>query len=194
MAEKKSEAGKGGEEAPEGAAEGVDLPKKKISGKKLVIIIAALLLLLGGVGGGLYYKGIIGPKKTEAAGEHGEEAAAEGEHGAEGGEGEHGEAKGPVYYEMPAILVNLTSTGRRPVYAKVRVNLVLAKETDREVVTANQPRIVDNFQTYLRELTPEEMQGSAGLVRLREELLLRVNSTVSPVVVKDLLFQEILPQ
>ena len=190
MAEKKSEAGKGGEEAPEGATEGVDLPKKKISGKKLVIIIAALLLLLGGVGGGLYYKGIIGPKKTEAAGEHGEEAAAEGEHG--GAEG--GEAKGPVYYEMPAILVNLTSTGRRPVYAKVRVNLVLAKETDREVVTANQPRIVDNFQTYLRELTPEEIQGSAGLVRLREELLLRVNSTVSPVVVKDLLFQEILPQ
>ena len=180
------------EEAPEGgegAGEGVDLPKKKISGKKLVlIIVAVVVLLLGGGGAGLYFSGVLSPKPAEGEAH----AAAEGEHG-----GEHGAEKAstaPIYLELPPILVNLTSTSRRPVYAKVRVSLVLDKEEDKTKITEAQPRIIDSFQTYLRELTVDELQGSAGLLRLREELLVRVNAAVAPVTVKDILFQEILPQ
>jgi flagellar protein FliL len=192
MAAAKKEEPADDKEKPEGegaAGEGVDLPKKKIAGKKLIlIIVAAVILLLGGAGAGLYFTGMLGGKEEATAegeghgGEHGEEAKAD-EHSGK-----------PIYFEMPTILVNLTSTGRKPVYFKVRIQLLLGKEEDRNVVTENQPRIVDNFQTYLRELTAEELQGSAGLMRLREELLLRVNASVAPVVVKDLLFQEILPQ
>ncbi len=193
-AAKKDESADDEKEKPEGEGaegEGVDLPKKKIAGKKLVLIIVAVaILLIGGAGAGLYFSGILGGK-DKAEGEHGEEQATD-EHG-DGAEGEHASGS-PVYYEMPTVLVNLTSTGRRPVYAKVRVQLVLSKDADRSKLTENQPRIVDSFQTYLREMTPEELQGSAGLMRLREELLLRVNAAVAPVVVKDLLFQEILPQ
>ena len=177
------------EEAPEGgegAGEGVDLPQKKISGKKLVlIIVAVVVLLLGGGGAGLYFSGVLSPKPVEGE-EHA--AAAEGEHGAEKA------STAPIYLELPPILVNLTSTSRRPVYAKVRVSLVLDKEEDKTKVTEAQPRIIDSFQTYLRELTVEELQGSAGLLRLREELLVRVNAAIAPVAVKDILFQEILPQ
>lgn len=189
-AKKKESAPEEDEDAkPEGEAgaegEGVDLPKKKIAGKKLVLIAVVLvLLLLGGAGGAAYYMGYFKSEEEKAA-----EAAA-----AEAAKAEAEANAAPVYYDMPAILVNLTSTGRRPVYAKVRVQLLLTHEEDRPKVTENQPRIIDSFQTYLRELTPEELQGSAGLLRLREELLVRVNAAVSPVAVKDILFQEILPQ
>ena len=56
------------------------------------------------------------------------------------------------------------------------------------------PRIVDNFQVYLRELRIEDLQGSAGLQRLREELLLRVNASTKTAKVRDVLFKEMLVQ
>ena len=56
------------------------------------------------------------------------------------------------------------------------------------------PRIVDSFQVYLRELRIEDLQGSAGLQRLREELLMRVNSAAQPTVVRDVRFREMLGQ
>jgi flagellar FliL protein len=40
----------------------------------------------------------------------------------------------------------------------------------------------------------EDLQGSAGLLRLREELLTRVNSSVKPAKVNDVLFKEMLVQ
>lgn len=185
------------EEAEGGATEGVDLPQKKVSGKKMAIILVLLLLLIGGGAGAAYFMGMFGAKEEHAEeGEHGEKsehAEAEEEHG--GGEhGEEGASTAPVYFDMPAMVINLASTGRRPSYVRIRVQLLLNKEEERQKVTDNQPRIVDSFQTYLREVTMDELQGSAGLLRLREELLVRVNAAVAPINVKDILFQEILPQ
>jgi flagellar protein FliL len=56
------------------------------------------------------------------------------------------------------------------------------------------PRVIDNFQVYLRELRVEDLRGSAGVYRLREELLVRVNSAAAPVKVRDVLFKEMLVQ
>ena len=42
------------------------------------------------------------------------------------------------------------------------------------------PRLQDLFQTYLREMRPEELRGSAGTYRLREELIARANVAVAP--------------
>jgi flagellar FliL protein len=56
------------------------------------------------------------------------------------------------------------------------------------------PRIIDNFQVYLRELRLDDLRGSAGIYRLREELLMRVNTAAQPVHVKDVLFREMLVQ
>ena len=55
-------------------------------------------------------------------------------------------------------------------------------------------KIIDNFQTYLRELRIEDLRGSAGMYRLREELFVRVNAAAAPVKVKDVLFREMLVQ
>lgn len=178
-------------------AEGADAEGgKKVGGKKkLLIIIIAAVLLLGGGGAGVFFSGILGGEETAEhaeEGEHGEKA--EGEHGA--AEGAHGEGAvaEATFVPLDTIKVNLTSTTRKSVFAMISVSLALEKAEDKAAVDAAKPRIVDSFQTYLRELTVDEMRGSAGLLRLREELLLRVNAAVAPVKVRDILFQQVLIQ
>jgi flagellar FliL protein len=52
----------------------------------------------------------------------------------------------------------------------------------------------DLFTTYLRELRPEELRGSLGMHRLREELTARARVAAHPVKVTDVLFVEMLVQ
>ena len=105
--------------------------------------------------------------------------------------------KQTVFFDMPDLIVNLntgTSATRRTNFLKISVSLELENPGDIEIVTQNMPRIIDNFQIYLRELRIDDLQGSAGLYRLREELLRRVNLAARPARVKDVLFKEMLVQ
>jgi len=61
-------------------------------------------------------------------------------------------------------------------------------------VTAQMPRLLDLFQTYLREIRPDELHGSAGTYRLREELIARADIAAAPAKIVDILFTEILVQ
>ena len=56
------------------------------------------------------------------------------------------------------------------------------------------PRVEDAFQVFMRELRPSDLDGSAGMYRLKEELLRRVNVTVYPAKVDAVLFKELLLQ
>jgi flagellar FliL protein len=88
------------------------------------------------------------------------------------------------------------------VYLKLRSKLELARPEDGALVQASMPRLLDLFQTYLREVRPEELRGSAGTQRLREELVARANIAVAQsgrgeaqqIRVNDVLFLEILVQ
>jgi flagellar FliL protein len=142
------------------------------------------------------------PAAAKEAGGHGKEAGGHGkeEKGKEAkGEGK-GEAKGggvpgaAVFYDLPEMLVNINTAGRTKNFLKMRVSLELANETDINRIENVLPRIVDNFQVYLRELRLEDLQGAAGMYRLREELLNRVNAAVRPAQVKDVLFKEMIVQ
>jgi flagellar FliL protein len=172
----------GGDDAEEGGAKPAKR-KKRLAGKTLVLgIVLPLLLVLGGAGayltGGL--ASVIGEAKKD---EHAEsEAKAE-------------EAKKDyVYYELPEILVNLNTADRKVHYLKISVSLELENKEDVAKVQAVLPRIIDNFQVYLRELRIEDLRGSAGLYRLREELLTRVATAAAPAKVSDVLFKEMLVQ
>ena len=77
---------------------------------------------------------------------------------------------------------------------KIKVSLEVESEAMLAQLEALLPRVVDNFQVYLRELRVEDLNGSAGLYRLREELLVRVNTAIKPHKVKDVLFREMLVQ
>ena len=156
-------------------------PRRKISGKKIVVIVAALVLLLGGGGAGAYFMGLFG-------GSHKDEQHAADEHAKE-------EApKDLVFYDLPEILVNLNTAGRKSSYLKIKVALELNDPKAVPLLDARMPRIIDNFQVYLRELRIDDLQGSEGMFRLKEELLSRVNTAVKPVKVADVLFKEMLVQ
>lgn len=169
--------------------------------KKLLLIIAPILLLVGG-GAGLYFSGMLDKmlgKSTEhaaegEAGKEGEHAAAkEGEKEGEGGEG-HGGAE-VSFLKIPDMIVNLnTAEGGPPRYLRLSVQLELANAADMAAVEKVLPRVVDQFQTYLRELRVQDLRGSKGMYRLQMELLSRVNAAAAPTQVKDVLFQEILIQ
>jgi len=220
VSKKEKKAPKSDAEAPEGAdgAEGeASAGKKK---PPLMVLIAAgvgALVVLGGGGAGAYFM-FLKPKPAEVAaagGEHGEAAA--GEHGKEkkkekkkeggehGGGGEGGDAKaeagapvikegpdGVVFYTMPDIVVNMQTASGRPTFLKLKLTLELPGEEVAESLTPNMPRLQDMFQTFLRELRPEDLAGSQGSYQLRQEILRRVNLVAAPEKINAVLIEEML--
>jgi flagellar protein FliL len=149
--------------------------------KKLIMIVGGVVGLLLVAGAGLYFTGMLdslmGKKKEAAAAE----AAPP--------------PKPLVFFDLPDFLVNLNSGGaKKASFLKLSVSLELEKQEDTARLQAVMPRIVDNFQIYLRELRIDDLRGSGGIYRLREELLARVNAAVAPVKVNDVLFKEMLVQ
>jgi flagellar FliL protein len=163
-------------EQAEGAAEGGEAaaaPKGKL---KLIIAVAGLLAIVGG-GGATWF--LFFRHHDEEA--HAEAAAAV--------------VKPPSFVDVPDLLVNLVGNpGERVQYLKVKVVLEIKEEKQVEAIKPSMPRVTDLFQTYLRELRPVDLNGSAGLYRLREELTRRVNAAISPNQVNAVLFKEIVVQ
>jgi len=154
---------------------------RRWNGKRIVLLIVLPVLLLAGAGAGAYFTGLFG-----FLGEPEEVAATE--------DAPAAEAKAVVFYDLPELLVNLNTTGRRTRFLKMKVSLEVANEEDVAKLETVMPRIIDNFQVYLRELRSEDLRGSAGLYRLREELLKRVQVAAAPAKVNDVLFREMLIQ
>ncbi|WP_298983940.1 flagellar basal body-associated FliL family protein [uncultured Roseibium sp.] len=98
-----------------------------------------------------------------------------------------------VFYDLPEMTVNLATDGRTT-YLKVRIALEVENRAMIDQIQPYLPRILDAFQIYLRELRPADLEGSAGLFRLKEELLRRINLSVYPAKVEGVLFKEILVQ
>ncbi len=168
--EKQSKAESEGEEGKEAPA------KRKLS-LKMIIIAVGGLVVLGGLGGGGYYFFFAKHGKEEAA------AAAV------------PQTKPVVFLDMPDVLVNLSSTGSdRTQYLKVKVTLELPDQAMSAQIQPVMPRLTDAFQTYLRELRPTDLDGSAGLYRLKEELTRRVNAAIAPSRINAVLFKEIVVQ
>ncbi|WP_029063072.1 flagellar basal body-associated FliL family protein [Labrenzia sp. DG1229] len=98
-----------------------------------------------------------------------------------------------VFFDLPEMTVNLATEGRTT-YLKVRIALEVENRAMIDQIQPFLPRILDAFQIYLRELRPADLEGSAGLFRLKEELLRRINLSVYPAKVEGVLFKEILVQ
>ena len=104
-------------------------------------------------------------------------------------------AKPAVFVDLPEVLVNLSNTGSdRTQYLKVKVVLELPDQMLMQQIQPVMPRVLDTFQTYLRELRPTDLDGSSGLYRLKEELTRRVNAAIAPNKVSAVLFKEIVVQ
>lgn len=166
-----------------------EMGTKDGGGKKKLLMILIPLLLIVGAAAGAYFTGFADPLlKMFQKDPNAPPAASKSSAKSDGVE------QPAVFYDLPEILVNLNSSGRKQNFLKIRISLELESPLDTVKVDAVMPRIIDNFQVYLRELRIEDLQGSAGLLRLREELLTRVNSSVKPAKVNDVLFKEMLVQ
>jgi flagellar FliL protein len=168
------------------------------SGKKKLIIILVLLLLLGGGGAGLFFSGLLNsvlgieadaPKEKEDAEKT--EAHADDETNTKDGKNA---APSPVYFDLPEFVANLNPGSATPSFIKMVVTIEVENQEVLTKLQAIQPKVQDTINTYLRELRPSDLKGSAGVHRLREELTLRLNKTLYPDKINNILFKELLIQ
>jgi flagellar FliL protein len=182
-------------EAPE--AEGADgeegeaPAKKKLSLKVLIIAGAAAVLVLGGGGTAAFM--VLKPK-PEAGADHGKKA--EKKKDKKEGEKTIGEVRegpdGVLFYTMPNVVVNMQTAEGRATFLKLKLTFEVPDQETVDLLEPNMPRLQDMFQTFLRELRPEDLQGSQGSYQLRMEIQRRVNLVIAPAKVNAVLIEEML--
>jgi len=154
---------------------------KKLLGNRKLLLMAGggVLVLLLGLGAGVYFLVFSGSNGSEQA----KSAPAI-----------------PItppqvaYYDVPDLIVNIQTSDGTPAYLKLSVTLELDTADEKAGLQALSPRIVDQFQGYLRELRMDDIKGSAGILRLKEELLRRINVAAAPYRVRDVLLKEMIIQ
>lgn len=201
---------KGGGDVPavvegEPGAEGEAAPKKKKL-PLLFIVIPAAVVVLGGGGAGAFFMMQPKPATAEADGEE------KGDHGKEkkddkkdkkkgkGGEAEADPALGKIvegpdgvtFLTLPDMVVNVQAPDGRPTHLKLKLTLEMSDGHQAEVLQGQMPRLQDMLQSFLRELRPEELQGSAASFQLRAELARRVNLILAPGKIDAVLIEEML--
>ncbi len=181
-----NEAEDGEDDAAEGGEDGgakKGFVKKLLGNKKMLIIVAAaLLVVVGGGGAGAYFFLF----SSSGGGDTAKTAKAE-------------PAKPIVppkvaFYDMPDMVVNIQSPDGSPAYLKLGVSLELKSDKEEAGLKVVMPRIVDQFQSYLRELRVDDLRGSESVMRLKEELLRRINVAAKPYSVEDVLLKEMIVQ
>lgn len=171
-------------EDAEGGEGGEDGGKKKLPIMKLAIFAGAPVLLIVIGLGAAFFLGVFGGKKHEAKA------------GADKVESIDGKpvAADVQFLDLPEILVNLNTGGKGSAFLKLQLAIEMPKEAKVELVQPALPRIMDRFQVFLRELRFEDLAGSAGTYRLKQELLRRVRLSGLAVPVNDVLIREMIIQ
>lgn len=160
-------------------------------GGKRRLILLALPALLGAIAAGLWFSGVL----PHMLGHDAKPAAEAAEAGKPASEAKAEAPKAPPALDLPDMIANLNvPPGRRASFIKLHARIELARPEDLPAAQAALPRLQDLFQTYLREMRPEELRGSEGTWRLREELLARANIAIAPARATDVLFTEMLVQ
>lgn len=162
------------------------LPQNKSKSKKKLIIILALLLILIIAGLGYYFlkkksASNLDEKKTENSAEHNKHDTTN-------------ISKSSVYYDLEEFVVNLAKVDKQTNFLKMSITLQVVDQIMLEKIKLKLPLIRDAFQIYLRDLRIDDLQGSAAIYRLKEELLLRLSIILQPDKIEDVLFKEILVQ
>lgn len=95
-----------------------------------------------------------------------------------------------VFYDLPEVTSTLKSYNKKErSKLSVRLSLELNKVEDIKPIEALIPRIKDAILSHTIELTDDDINNSAGLYWLKEELLYRINLLVHPVKINSLNFK-----
>ncbi|WND01680.1 flagellar basal body-associated FliL family protein [Temperatibacter marinus] len=198
------------EDEPIGEAELVEgLEKKNFSGKKLVIIGGAVVVLLLIVFVVMSLMGDDDEKPQETEADRLDKQAQETIQAREEPQIQEviGEFNVPLRLpsdsDNPAasnavdgdgdITVQLNTGDSSQAYLSVNVTLLVDRERFKtQIEEQKSALIISEFITYLSELRLEDVEGSRGKERLKEELLSRINQSLAPIRVKDVYFTKFL--
>jgi flagellar FliL protein len=146
--------------------------------KKRIIIIGVAILVVGLIAGALWFSGVF---KHIGGGSSDKAVAA-------------GATEKPILVDLPDIVSNLDTGSRRASFIKIHAKLQVGHAAEALLLQSSTPQVLDIFHSYLRSTRPEELRGGEGTYRLREAIMNRIDMTLAPVQVTDLLFTEILVQ
>ncbi|WP_306132527.1 flagellar basal body-associated FliL family protein [Roseivivax marinus] len=179
-----------------------DVPAKK---SKLPMILGVVLALLGAAGGFFAVSSgmILGGGGSDAAAPPAREATAEEEETAtpmeddtdiEGGAEAPPTPVAPVelgdiaFVELPPLLVSL-GPGAQNTHLRFRATLEVPSRHAAEVTTL-QPRVLDAMNSYLRALSPADIEAQDALLLIRAQLTRRVQLVLGEEKLRDLLVLE----
>lgn len=177
----------------------------RFPGGRMVAVLVLLLLCLGGAIGGLTLA--LGTDKlraalTGAAG-GGEPTMAEGATAPESGYGAETPPPPPAN-EMAVtpfreIIVNInatTATGRTTSrFMKLNIALVFDDQAEgAERIEERRLFLRDSFQDYLRQLTERDLQGTLGLITIKQELLRRARVITESDAPQEILIADLIVQ
>jgi flagellar FliL protein len=193
--DKAAEAEAPDEENPEvdGEGEGEEGGKKKLPLRMLIIAGVGALVVLGGGGTAAFM--FLMPHKPAAAAHKlpvkpkGEKK--DGKTDPNAPQVQDG-PDGVVFYTLPDVVVNMQTPDGKPTFLKLKLTFELPDHTTADTIDAEMPRLQDIFQTFLRELRPEDLSGSEGTLMLRTELARRINLVIAPSKVNAVLIEEML--
>jgi flagellar FliL protein len=164
-----------GEGAEEDGEEG-GAKKGLFTKKKIFMLVGILAVLAGAGGGGAWFMGYF-DEPVEMAESEIEVPAVP-----------------PVFHDLDEMTGIIAGNEGRSQFLRLEISLEVVDQETLDLIKPVLPRVVDTFQTYLRELRKADLEGSAGIYRLKEELLRRINLAVYPASVDDVLFRQLLLQ
>ena len=148
---------------------------------KLMMIIGLAVLVLGAAG--LFFsplgKSLLGGGNKEEAPKEKKEVV---------------DVNKVSFTSMPEILINLRSADGRSSFLKATFVIESPDEEAAKKIDKVKPLLVDQFQIYLRELDVEDLKGSVGMQRIRQELINRANALIAPEKINNVLFKDFLVQ
>jgi flagellar FliL protein len=153
--------------------ESQDVAAKRKRFRIIAAVVALLLLVAGALG---YYFLVMQHGDTE------EKAP------------EDKSAEAAIYVPAPEMIVNLRTPDGQSAFLKINFAIAAHDEAAGEMLKEQMPEIRDALQPFLRELRPEDLAGSAGVFRIKEEMTRRVKDRVGPDKINDILIQDMIQQ
>ena len=97
-----------------------------------------------------------------------------------------------TYLDMDPIIIGLSPSGTKKEYLRINITLRLSTEEESNVVIKKLPVIKDTLIIFLRSLRATDFNSSSSAIYLKEEISKRINKITAPVIIKEVLFQELI--
>lgn len=99
-----------------------------------------------------------------------------------------------MFIPIEEVTVNLRTNDDSHSWLRVKVTLEVHGKNNYDVAVKMMPKIIDVFQTYLKELRKTDLDGSFGIYKMKDEMLMRINTMLYPAQIEGVFFQEIIMQ